>query len=227
MERNAEVLRRDARAPLCLKPLPRWRYEHAFRRTLRRFLAPESDLFLRGVECLTAHHAYAQEFVETVDQVIVSETPTVSRIRGALVSLLGTSSRLLQLEGSESLLEEIREKLADRFRTEGGSLPEFRWEKGAADLFFRKVREAGVETEKFEAALFVHLNDVYDDAARTVQLGLWIMAATWRAEVVDTWLFESAYMFFNHTIPRHLAGPEGLVALIPEVIGLLETSAAP
>jgi hypothetical protein len=222
MDRNAEILRRDAKAPLCLAPLPRWRYEHAFSQTLREFLPADSDLLARGVDFLAGHHAHAQEFVGAVDQVIVTETPTISQIRGALVGVLGTSSRLAALAGSEDVLEALRETLADRFETEGGCLPEFCWEKGAAPLFLTRFKRAGLEVGHAEEGLSVHINDVYDDCARTVQLGLWIMAAAWRPEVVDAWLFASAYAFFRHTIPHHLTGPHGLLALIPQVIHELQ-----
>ena len=222
MERNAEVLRRDARAPLCLKPLPRWRYEHAFRQTLREFLPKDSELLGRGVDFLAAHHAYAQEFVTTVDQVIVAGASSLPQIRAALAGVLDVCRRLAELSGCEETVEELREALAEGFQTEGGLLPEFCWEKGAAALFLEKLRRAGVGTDRVEEALFVHINDVYDDCARTIQLGLWIMAAPWRAEVVDTWLFESAYAFFHHTIPNHVAEPRGLVAIIPRVVSELQ-----
>jgi hypothetical protein len=81
-----------------------------------------------------------------------------------------------------------------------------------------------MDTTRLEDLLSVHINDVYDDCARTVQLGLWIMASAWRAEVVDTWLFESAYAFFHHTIPHHLAGEAGLVEMIPQAIGELQSA---
>lgn len=224
MERNAELLRRDAKAPLCLKPLPRWRYEHAFRETLREFLPAESELLAKGVEFLASHHASAQDFVSTVDQVIIAGNVTLVKLRGALVSLLGICRELAALGGSEETLEALREALAERFQTEGGVLPEFCWEKGAAVLLFSKVKREGLDRPRLEDTLAVHINDVYDDCARTVQLGLWVMASAWRAEVVDTWLFESAYAFFHHTIPHHLAGPQGLVAVIPRIIGELKSA---
>ncbi len=221
MERNAEILRRDAKAPLCLKPLPRWRYEHAFRKTLREFLSADSDLLRRGVDFLAAHHADAQEFVSAVDQVIIAESLTVTQTRGLLVALLDTCRRLASLKGCEDTLEAVREALAERFDTEGGCLPEFSWEKGAAVLFLARLGRAGISVKRVEEELSVPLNDVYDDCARTLQLGFWIMGSPWRAEVVDAWLFESAFAFFRHTIPRHLAEPRGLLVLIPQVIGEL------
>ena len=139
--------------------------------------------------------------------------------------LLETCRELAGLAGSEETLEALREKLAEGFQTEGGVLPEFCWEKGAAVLLFSKVKRTGLEAlAPIEDTLAVHINDVYDDCARTVQLGLWIMASAWRAEVVDTWLFESAYAFFHHTIPHHLAGSQGLVALIPRIVGELQSA---
>ena len=224
MERNAEILRRDAKAPLCLTPIPRWRYEHVFRDTLREFLPADSDLLTRGVEFLAAHHAYAQDFVGTVDQVIVGPEVSPAKLRGALASLLATCRELVSLEGREETLEALRETLAEQYQTEGGCLPEFCWEKGAAVLLFSKLRRSGIRAREIEDTLAVHINDVYDDCARTVQLGLWIMASAWKAEVVDTWLFESAYAFFHHTLPHHLAGERGLVALIPQVIGDLQSA---
>jgi hypothetical protein len=173
---------------------------------------------VRGVDFLAAHHAYAQEFVNALDQVIIAESLTIAQIRGALVGLLDTCSRLTALEGCEDTIEAIREALADRFETEGGCLPEFCWEKGAAVLFFSRLRRAGLSVGHLEEELTVHLDDVYDDCARALQLGFWIMAAAWRAEVVDAWLFKSAYAFFHHTIPNHLAGPQGLVSVIPQII---------
>jgi hypothetical protein len=222
MERHADILRRDAKAPLCLKPLPRWRYEHAFRRTLSEFLPVESDLLVRAVDFLAAHHALAQEFVGAVDRAIVAEKPTASQFRGTLVGLLGTAQALLALKGCEPVVEEVREALADRFQTDGGALPEFSWEKGAADLLGGELRKAGVAITKACEGLFVHLDDIYDDCARTLQRGFWIMEAPWRAEVVDAWLFESAYAFFRHTIPHHLEGPGGMVAIIPSIVGGLQ-----
>ena len=221
MERNTEILRRDARAPLCLKPVPRWRYEHAFRQTLRPFLGSEAELEARAVEFLTAHHAQAQEFVNAVDQVIVAERPSIALVRGALVSLHGTSSALAELTGHEGDIERVREILAERFPTEGGRLPEFCWEKGADELFRTKIRAAGIKGMDRLDDLSVRVGAVYDDCARALQLGIWVMAAPWRAEVVDTWLFESAYTFFHHTISSHLRGPAGLIAAIPAVVSAL------
>jgi hypothetical protein len=221
MDLNSEILRRDARAPLCIDALPRARYEHAFRAALRQFLPEESALLAEGVDCLSSHHACAQEFVVAVDRAIVAAAPDAAVLRGVLMGLLGACRGLAALAGRERVLEDVREALAERFPCGEGVLPEFCWEKGAGVLFLEKVKTVAVREQKLEEGVAVHLDAVYDDCARTVQLGLWVMAAAWRAEVVDAWLFESAYTFFRHTLPHHVCGPQGLAELLPRIIGEL------
>ncbi len=225
MERNSDILRRDARAPLCLDALPRARYEHVFRAALRQFLPEESALLAEGVDFLSAHHACAQEFVVGADRTIVAAAPDAAMLRGVFMGLLGACQGLASLGGRERVLEDMREALADRFSPGEGVLPEFCWEKGAGVLFLEKLRALVLHDRRLVENVAVHLDAVYDDCARTVQLGLWVMEAAWRAEVVDAWLFESAYTFFRHTLPHHVSGPGGLAALLPRIIGELRVGA--
>ncbi len=223
MERYANILRRDARAPLCLEPLPRWRCERAFRRTLEKFLSDDPELLDRGLDLVTSHHMGAQEVVIAVDDIIVSDSVTASQVAGALVKLLDAGRRFIALQGGEEMLEQLREALSERYATEKGILPEFRWEKEAAVLFSRKLEPLEERKEELEESALVHLNEVYDDCARTVQYGLWIIASSWNAAMVDSWLFESCYTFFHHIVPNHIAGDQGLVALLPGIISILRS----
>ncbi len=221
MERNVDILRRDARAPLCVEALPRWRYERAFRKVLSGFLPEGAALLEQGVTFLTSHHVLSQDFVSAVDSVIVDPALTAAKVRSVFVRLLETTRALEDLRTWEGVVEQLREKLAERYPTEGGTLPEFEWEKGAAELFLGRVKRTAVSLAEREERLAAHLSDVYDDCARTLQLGLWIIASPWRPAVVDAWLFESAYPFFRHTVPSHLAGPGGLVALLSDLLDTL------
>lgn len=221
MELNSDILRRDARAPLCVEPLARWRGEREFRTILAEVLPQDSVLHDTVVDVVTDHHTHAQDFIGTVDAVIVAEAMPLPQVRAAFVKLLDVCRRLASLTGGDDAIEAAREALAERYQTGGGVLPEFRWEKGAALLLCEALERAGVPQGACGHDVVAHLDQVYDDCARTVQLGFWVIAAPWRADLVDAWLFESAYAFFHHTLPHHLAGPRGLVTLLPEVIGVL------
>jgi hypothetical protein len=141
------------------------------------------------------------------------------------MGLLGSCHGLATLGGRERMIEDMREALSERFPAGAGVLPEFCWEKGAGVLFLEKLKTVARCDEKLEENVAVHLDEVYDDCARTVQLGLWVMATAWRAEVVDAWLFESAFAFFRHTLPHHVSGPEGLTCVLPRIIGELRVEA--
>lgn len=218
MERHANLLRRDAKAPFCLDPLPQWRYEHIFKKALKPFLSEEKVLMAKGLDILTAHHACSHDFLMTVDALIVQPQPSRADVLQVCARLLACCRRFLKLTRAEQVLEAMREVLMRRYPGAGGTVPAFQWEKGAADLFFRKVEKAGIDRRPMDETLFVPLDDVYDDCARRVQLGLWIMASPWRAAVIDHWIFESGYTFFHHTLPRHIAGSQGLITLLPECL---------
>lgn len=222
MDRNPHILRRDARAPLCVAPNPLWMFEEAFEEVLARHLGvlerPDRD----GVRWMAQHHYEAQEFVVTVDDLIVDERPAGERVRLSLATLLGIARGLAALADGVAAVDRLRERLDERMEEEAeGRLPEFEWDKRAGGLYVSRIEGAGVPRDLARGDLFVCLSDVYDDCAQTLQFGYWVLGNAERVEVVDDWLFQSSFAFSHHILPHHIldaGGGPGLLSVIPRIL---------
>ncbi|MBN1422309.1 MAG: hypothetical protein JXP34_26275 [Planctomycetes bacterium] len=225
MDRNAHILRRDARAPLCVAPNPLWMFDDTFRGIVSRHLDALSPRDIEGVRWLAQHHFQAQEFVVAVDALIVDEHPARERARFSLATLFEIVKALASLAGGARAVDDLRERLAERMGEDAdGRLPEFEWGKRGGSLYLSRLEAAGVPRLAAPAEFFVSLSEVYDDCARTLQFGYWVIGNDARIDVVDSWLFQATFSFVEHILPDHVFGRganRGLRSLLPEVIASL------
>jgi len=222
MDRNAHILRRDARAPLCVAPNPLWMFDDTFRGILSRHLGPLLARDIEGVSWLARHHFQAQEFVVASDALIVDDHPTCERARLSLATLLAIVKALGALAAGAQAVDDLRERLAERLGADAdGLLPEFEWGKRGGSLYMSRLEAAGIPRKAAPADFFVSLSEVYDDCARTLQFGYWVIGNDARIEVVDSWLFQATFSFTEHILPDHVLGRganRGLRSLLPEML---------